>query len=249
MALPAVDESCCGRGKVNSVAVVIPVYNEEQVLTQSVDTLSAFLETEFPGNWTVIIADNGSTDGTLRVAQELSQRHANVVPLHLDQKGRGRALRRALLESPADIVSYMDVDLSTDLAAFPQLVKAIEDGYGIAIGSRLMRESSVERCFRRELTSRVYNLLLKAMFRTQFRDAQCGFKALSRKAAQEIIPLTENTKWFFDTEMLLLALRRGYRIKEIPVKWIEDPDSKVSIVDTTLEYLKELLRMRFRPPR
>ncbi|MDY6918570.1 MAG: dolichyl-phosphate beta-glucosyltransferase [Chloroflexota bacterium] len=232
-----------------SVAVVIPVYNEESVLAQSIDTLRQFLEREFAARWTIVIADNGSTDGTCQVAQELTQRHPNVAVLHLDQKGRGRALRRALLESTADVVAYMDVDLSTDLESFPELVQAIEEGYGIAIGSRLIPQSSVERCFKREVTSRVYNLLLRAMFRTDYHDAQCGFKALSRQAARDVLPLTRNHKWFFDTEMLLIAHRRGYRIKEVPVKWTEDPDSKVSIVDTSIEYVKELLRMRFRPPR
>ncbi len=234
--------------KVGTIDVIIPVYNEERVIRQSVETLRQFLKKNIAHSCTIVIADNGSTDKTWQVAQSLSREYPDVVPLHLDEKGRGRALRRALLESTADIVSYMDVDLSTDLGAFPALIQGIEEGYDIVIGSRLMPGSSVKRSFKRELTSRTYNLLLKAMFRTGFCDAQCGFKALTSKAAHELVHLVQNQLWFFDTEMLLLARRKGYRIKEVPVVWVEDPDSRVSVPKTTFEYLKELLRMRFRPP-
>jgi len=152
---------------VASVDVVIPVYNEEHVLAQSVDTLRQFLKNNLSHRYTVVIADNASTDRTWEIAQALSKEHSDVAALHLDQKGRGRALRKAWLESAADIVSYMDVDLSTDLAAFPHLIQAIEEGNGIAIGSRLLKGSSVKRSFKRELTSRSYNLIIKSMFRTE----------------------------------------------------------------------------------
>jgi len=182
------------------------------------------------------------------VAQALSREYPDVVSLHLDEKGRGRALRRAWLDSNADIVSYMDVDLSTDLEAFPKLIQAIEEGYDIAIGSRLMPGSSIKRSFKRELTSRGYNLLIKAMFRSKFSDAQCGFKALSSKAARELVPLTKDQKWFFDTELLILAEKKGYRTKDVPVAWIEDPDTRVSVSRTAFDDVKGLLRLRFRPP-
>lgn len=155
-------------------------------------------------------------------------------------------MRKAWLDSNADIVSYMDVDLATDLGAFPQLLRAIEEGYDIAIGSRLAPGSSVKRSFKRELTSRSYNLLIRAMFRARFSDAQCGFKALSRKAARQLVPLIRDQKWFFDTELLILAEKKGYRIKDVPVVWIEGPDSSVSIPRTAFDDLKGLLRMRFR---
>ena len=235
-------------GKVGRVDVVIPVYNEEGVLRDSVEKLRDFLQRTATWTWTIVIADNASTDTTWEVAQDLSRRYPDVVPLYLDQKGRGRALRRALLESEADVVSYMDVDLSTELDALPALVGAIEEGYDISIGSRLMPGSTVQRCFRREVTSRTYNFLLNLMFRTGLSDAQCGFKALSSKAAHELVPLARNQEWFFDTEILLLARRKGYRVKEIPVTWTEDPDSKVSVPKVAFEYVRELLRMRFRPP-
>ena len=228
--------------------MVIPVYNEEHVLARSIATLREFLRQNIAQRWRVVIVDNGSTDGTWEVAQALSREHPEVIALHLEEKGRGRALRRAWLESTSDIVSYMDVDLSTELAAFPRLIQAIEEGYDIAIGSRLARGAAVKRSLLREFTSRSYNLLIKVMFRTKFSDAQCGFKALSARAARELVPLIQDQKWFFDTELLLLAHRRGYRIKEVPVTWVEDPDSRVSITKTALDDVKGLLRMRFRPP-
>jgi len=228
-----------------SVDVVIPVYNEEHVLARSVATLREFLGQNLHQSWKIVIADNASTDRTWQVAQDLSRQYTDVQALHLDEKGRGRALRRAWLESSADIASYMDVDLSTDLKAFPELIQAVEDGYDIAIGSRLLPNSSVTRCFRRELTSRGYNMLIKAMFLARFSDAQCGFKAVSSKAARELVPLIEDQEWFFDTELLILAGRKGYRIKEIPVAWVEDPDSRVVVGKTVLDDVKGLLRLRF----
>jgi glycosyltransferase involved in cell wall biosynthesis len=229
-----------------TIDVVIPVYNEEHVLTQSVNTLRQFLEKNLPNQCTIVIADNASTDKTWEIAQALSQEYPDVAAIHLDEKGRGRALRKAWLESTADIVSYMDVDLSTELDAFPKLIQAIEDGYSIAIGSRLLRGSSVKRSFKRELTSRSYNFIIKTMFRTTFTDAQCGFKGLSSKATKVLVPLIKDHEWFFDTELLILAEQRGYRISEIPVAWIEDPDTRVAIFKTALDDLKGLLRLRFR---
>lgn len=230
-----------------SVDIVIPVYNEERVLERSVETLRSFLAQHLPYRWRVLVADNASTDGTLALAQELARRYEDVDYLHLPQKGRGRALRQAWLASEAEVVSYMDVDLSTDLVAFPPLVAAIlEEGYDVAIGTRLGPGSQTNRSPRRELISRTYNLLIKAFFFTRFSDAQCGFKALSRRAAQELLPLVENQEWFFDTELLLLAEKGGYRIKEVPVRWVEDPDTRVRIARTVSEDLRGLLRMRLR---
>jgi glycosyltransferase involved in cell wall biosynthesis len=231
-----------------AVDIVIPVYNEEHVLTQSVTTLRDFLSKNLSQEWKIVIADNASTDKTWEVAQSLSQKYPDVVGVHIDQKGRGRALRKTWLESQADIVSYMDVDLSTELEAFPKLIDAIAgEGYGVAIGSRLMRESNVKRSFKRELTSRGYNLIIKAMFFSKWHDAQCGFKAVSREAAQALVPLIQNQEWFFDTELLLLAGRKGFRIKEVPVAWVEDPDTRVHIIKTVREDIGGLLRLRFRP--
>ena len=228
-----------------TVAVVIPVYNEEKALPDSVAKLRDFLSTNIKHDWYIVIADNASTDRTWEIAQSLAKQYHDVVPFHIDQKGRGRALRKVWLESKADIVSYMDVDLSTGLDAFPKLVQAILDGADIAIGSRLMRGSKTMRGPKREFTSRCYNLIIKVMFFTTLSDAQCGFKALSRECAQKILPLTKNNEWFFDTETLLLAMKNGYKIKEIPVTWVDDPGTTVHIRKTAIEDLKGLARIRF----
>jgi glycosyltransferase involved in cell wall biosynthesis len=230
-----------------SVDVVIPVLNEEHSLPGCIEALSAFLGSELAAHtWRIVITDNGSTDATLEVAEGYAERHAGTVAcLHLDQRGRGRALRRAWLESDADVLTYMDVDLSTGLDAFPALVAAIADeGYDVATGSRLKRGARTTRSLKRESISRSYNLLIKAMFQTRFSDAQCGFKAISRSAARILVPAIENNHWFFDTELLILAEKRGFRVKDIPVTWSEDPDTRVKIASTVMEDLKGLARLR-----
>ena len=232
-----------------SVDIVIPVYNEEHVLAESLAALRKFLAQGFPHQYRIVVADNASTDGTLAVAQGLAQKHADVASLHIPQKGRGRALRAAWLTSTAEILSYMDVDLSTDLAAFPPLIEAIaSEGYDIAIGSRLARGADIRRSLRREAISRGYNVMIKGLFFTRFSDAQCGFKAASRRAVQELVPLIENNEWFFDTELLILAEKAGYRIKEIPVRWLEDPDTRVNVPKTVWEDVRGLLRLRLGRP-
>ena len=201
-------------------------------------------------DWNITIADNGSQDATPEVGRQLSNEYPNVRLTRLEQRGRGRALKKAWLESSADVRCFMDVDLSTRLESLGPLVDAIaKEGYGVAIGSRLLPQSRVEgRTLKREFVSRAYNALIRLMFpRKTFRDAQCGFKAVSREVAENVVPHVENLGWFFDTELLLLSLRAGYRIKEIPVHWIDDPDTRVRIVSTASEDIKGLLRVRFSP--
>ncbi len=228
------------------VDVVIPVYNEEHVLANSIVALRAHLAENLPYSWRVVIADNASVDGTRRVGEAIAADHHDVTYLYLDQKGRGRALKRAWSQSDADVVAYMDVDLSTNLDSFRPLVEHIIDGsHDIAIGSRLKRGARVTRQWKREFISRGYNLLIKAMFpRRTFSDAQCGFKAISRSAADALLPLVENNEWFFDSELLLRAEQAGYLIAEVPVEWIEDLDSRVKVVATAMEDVKGLLRVR-----
>ena len=194
-----------------------------------------------------MIADNGSTDATLDIAQRLSRELQNVSYIRLDKRGRGRALKRAWTESKADIVAFMDVDLSTELEALPGLIRAVDvEGYEIAMGSRLAKGAVVtRRSFRRELLSRVYSLTTRAIFQCGFRDAQCGFKAVTRRVADEVVPLVENTGWYFDTELLIIAEKNGYPIRELPVKWTDDLDSRVNVAATAVEDIKGLLRMRF----
>lgn len=227
------------------VDAVIPVYNEAHVLERSIAKLSAFLERSLPYDWRIVIADNASTDDTLAVAQQIALINRRVNVLHLDQKGRGRALKQAWLQSDAAVLSYMDVDLSTDIRSYPALVRAIaEERYDVATGSRLKRGSRTTRGLKREFISRTYNLMIKAAFWTRFSDAQCGFKAISKRAARELLPLIENNEWFFDTELLILAEKRAYRIKDLPVRWVDDPDTRVNIQKTVMEDLRGLWRLK-----
>ncbi len=235
-----------------SVDITIPVLNEEHSLPPCIATLTDHLSNDVSADWewSITIADNGSEDSTPEVGHELSEQYPNVRITRLDQRGRGRALKKAWLESDADVRCFMDVDLSTRLRSLGPLVDAVaKDGFGLAIGSRLLPESKVEgRTFKREFVSRSYNALIRMLFpRKTFRDAQCGFKAVSRDVAENVVPHVENTGWFFDTELLLLSLRAGYRIKEIPVHWVDDPDTRVRIVSTASEDIKGLLRVRFSP--
>ena len=234
-----------------SIEIVIPVLNEEVALPKCIATLSNTLD-QYDWDWKITIADNGSEDSTPEVGQSLSEQNPNVFISRLEQRGRGRALKKAWMESTADIRCFMDVDLSTRLDALEPLVKSISDeGFDVAIGSRLLPKSKVVgRSLKREITSRGYNTLIGLMFpRRGFRDAQCGFKAVSREVADNVVPYIENRGWFFDTELLLLSLKAGYKIKEVPVHWEDDPDTRVRIISTATEDLKGLLRIRFKPPR
>jgi Glycosyl transferase family 2 len=232
-------------GKPVSVDIVIPVLNEAHVIEKSVKTLREFLKHHPLYAWRIVIVDNGSTDGTDRAARNLTAQFADVEFLQLVQKGRGRALRYAWMQSKADIVSYMDVDLSTDLGHLPTMVSAIADeGYDIAIGSRLMPGAQTRRSLKREIISRIYNIFLQSILFTRFSDAQCGFKALSAQVVDEIVPQIEDQSWFFDTELLVLAEKQGYLIKDVPVVWNEDDDSRVRILRTALDDIKGVLRLR-----
>jgi glycosyltransferase involved in cell wall biosynthesis len=231
---------------------VLPVYNEGHVLASSVERLRAYLdETAFPYTRRITVADNASTDDTLAVAQELASRLENVgedvCVVHLDQKGRGRALRKAWSESDAEAMCYMDIDLSTDLPGLLPLARAVlEEGYDVAYGSRMTRGSQITRSLKREITSRGFIFLIKLLFLSRLSDTQCGFKAISRQAAHDLLPRIENQEWFFDTELLLLAEKGGYRVKEVPVRWVEDPDTRVNVAKTVAEDLQGLVRMRLK---
>ncbi|MBR9978538.1 MAG: glycosyltransferase [Bacteroidetes bacterium] len=226
--------------------VTIPVYNEEKALPVSIPTLHTFLgEHLHEYDWAIEVADNASVDRTPEVARALAGEFERVRYLRLEQKGRGRALKKSWTESDADIVSYMDVDLSTNLESFPPMVHALaHEGYDIGTGSRLMKGANTERSIKREIISRSYNLMVKAMFFTRFSDAQCGFKAVTREVVDVLIPHVEDNVWFFDSELLIIGEKSGYRIFDVPVKWIEDLDTRVKIVSTAIEDIKGLLRVR-----
>jgi putative flippase GtrA len=227
-----------------TVEIVIPVRNEERDLGPSVRRLHAYLREQFPFAASITIADNGSDDGTWAVAAGLAEELSSVRAVRIDRPGRGGALRSAWLASEAAICAYMDVDLSTDLNALLPLIAPLVSGHSdVAIGTRLARGARVVRGPRREIISRCYNLLLHATLGTRFSDAQCGFKAIRAERARALLPLTADTAWFFDTELLVLAERAGLRIHEVPVDWVDDPDSRVHVVATALADVRGIIRL------
>jgi putative flippase GtrA len=224
--------------------IALPVYNEQRALEHSVRVLHDYLEQEFDVPWRITIADNASTDSTSEIADRLAAELPNVLAVHLSDKGRGRALRRVWTESPAQVVAYLDIDLSTDLKALPPLIAPLLSGHSdVSIGTRLARTSRVVRGAKREFISRSYNLLLRGAMAVKFSDAQCGFKAIRADVARQLVPLVEDEGWFFDTELLIIAERSGLRIHEVPVDWVDDPDSKVDVVATAKEDLRGMFRV------
>ena len=228
-----------------TVDIVLPVLNEAHILEEPVRTLCTYMDDNLPYRYRIIIADNGSTDGTRQVAAMLAEHFPAVRAVCLPEKGRGRALKQVWLQSRADIVSYMDIDLSTNLDAFvPMITPLVTGDAAIAVGSRLMKESQTTRGLKRDIISRCYNRLIRWTMHTKFVDAQCGFKAIRRDAAQQLLPHVKDTAWFFDTELLVKAEYEGCVIHEEPVEWIEDTDSRVHIVKTAAEDIKGLSRVR-----
>src|SRR6187431_898399 len=229
------------------VDIVLPVHNEAAILESSTGRLHQHLVESFPFRWRIIIADNASTDSTPSIAARLAGADERIFHLHLDEKGRGRALRAAWSRSDADVVAYTDVDLSTGLTGLLPLVAPLVSGHSdLAIGSRLSSSSVVARGPKRELISRCYNQLLRLVFAVRFRDAQCGFKAGRADVVQLLLPAVEDEAWFFDTELLLLAEYNGLRVHEVPVDWIDDPDSRVDVRSTALADLRGVRRMAWR---
>jgi hypothetical protein len=231
------------------VEVVVPVYNEQDELAASINRLHTYLTRNFPLSWLITVADNSSTDSTWAIACHLARELDGVRAVHLAQKGRGRALRMAWLQSSALVVAYMDVDLSTDLDALLPLVAPLVTGHSdVAIGSRLAPGARVVRGAKRELISRMYNLILRVALRNSFSDAQCGFKAMRAEVARQLLPLVKDNGWFFDTELLVVAERNGLRVHEVAVDWVDNPGSTVDIVRTARDDLKGIARLMRPPP-
>nr|BFE57049.1 hypothetical protein GCM10020063_015750 [Dactylosporangium thailandense] len=225
--------------------IVIPVHNEQHTLERCIRTLHGFLTAFVPYTFRITIADNASTDATLNVAAALANRFEHVAVHHLEQKGRGRALSAVWQRSDADVLAYMDVDLSTDLGGLlPLVAPLISNHSDVALGTRLACGSRVVRGPKREFISRSYNRILRTALGVRFSDAQCGFKAVRRDVARLLLPQVRDTGWFFDTELLVIAERAGLRIHEVPVDWVDDPDSRVDIVRTALDDLHGVARMR-----
>ncbi|GAA5075745.1 dolichyl-phosphate beta-glucosyltransferase [Streptomyces similanensis] len=232
------------------IDIVVPVFNEEADLEPGVRRLHAHLRATFPYPFRITVADNASTDDTPRIAARLADELPEARWLRLTEKGRGRALRTAWSRSDAPVLAYLDVDLSTELTALLPLVAPLVSGHSdIAIGTRLAPGARVVRGPKREVVSRCYNVILRTALGVGFSDAQCGFKAVRREAAERLLPLVRDPEWFFDTELLVLAERAGLRIHEVPVDWVDDPDSRVDLLPTALADLRGIARIARRPAR
>ncbi len=233
-----------------TVEVTVPVYNEEDELEKNILTLKSFCEKHLKAyDWHITIADNASRDNTPVIAANICNKHPKISLYRLEQKGRGRAIKRVWSQEHADYSVYMDLDLSTDLVHLPKLLHALQKGYDIAIGSRLAEGARVEgRTLLREITSRALNFVfIKVFFNTHFTDAQCGFKAVSKKVVDELIPVIKDNNWFFDGEMLIVAEKSGYKIYEEPVHWVDNPGSTVRLISTIsgdIQVMTRLLRTR-----
>jgi len=227
--------------------IVLPVYNEESILNRNVSIILEFIKNNLkPYQTTIIIIDNGSTDSTYKIASQLTKSNPNIKTMKIETKGRGIALKTAWTESSSDLLVYMDIDLSTDISSLKSLIHEIDfNNFDIAIGSRLLKKSVVtNRKFLRTLTSKTYSFITRLLFLSKIHDFQCGFKIIKKSTAKTLLPKIQDSGWFFDTELLLLAENKKFKIKEIPVNWTDDPNSKVDVIKTILEDLKGLMRMR-----
>jgi len=233
-----------------SVSIVIPVYNEEAELAKSIQTLVSYFSTHLSDfRWIVTIADNASTDSTYALATKLAKENPKIYAIHLDQKGRGRAVKYVWSRGEYDYLVYMDVDLSTDLKHIPPILHALQRGYDIAIGSRNLRGSQIYgRNLIRTITSKGYILLIKLLFWVHFSDAQCGFKAITKRVKDTLLPSIQDNEWFFDSELLIVGEKEGYRIYEEPVTWIDNPGSTVRVYKTALGDLAGLHRLYLTRP-
>lgn len=233
-----------------SVEIVIPVYNEEKELERNIAVLSDFCSKKLTSyDWHITIADNASTDNTPIIASAIEKKNPRISHFRLEQKGRGRAVKRVWVESGKDLCVYMDLDLSTDLAHLPKLLLALQNGFDIAIGSRLAKGARVEgRTLIREITSRVLNFFfIQFFFQTHFTDAQCGFKAVTKKVVEQLIPKIKDNEWFFDGELLIVGEKSGFKIYEEPVHWVDNPGSTVRLISTIwgdLMSIKRLLKTK-----
>ncbi len=233
-----------------TLTVAIPVFNEEVDLPKNLPRLTSFLTNKMAGyEWEIAVVDNASTDRTQRIGADFAKKVQRIKYLRLEKKGRGRALKLAWTKSKSDLLAYMDIDLSSDLTYFPKLIKALEDGADIAIGSRLAPGAKVYgRTFTREIMSRGYSLLFRTLFWTSFRDAQCGFKAMKKEAADKVLKVVRDNGWFFDSELLIVAEKSGMRVEEIPIVWRDDPASTVKVAKTAWGDIKGLFRLLSEKP-
>jgi glycosyltransferase involved in cell wall biosynthesis len=226
------------------IVIVVPALNEEKTLADKIEQVQGFLR-ENLDSYEIIIADNDSTDRTPELARQLASEHLDVLYHHVAIRGKGSAIKRTWLDHDYEIYSFMDVDLSTDLNAFPALIEAVKSGYDLAVGSRYIEGAHTERSFKRETISRTYRALFSLLFRPGIHDPQCGFKAISRKVRDQVLAQVETDGFFFDSELLIRAYHRGFSIKEVPINWTEEPDSTVNFLRDVPRFLKGLASLKY----
>jgi glycosyltransferase involved in cell wall biosynthesis len=226
------------------ILLVIPVYNEEEILPSSIKKLHLYMRRNIKEEWKILIANNGSTDRTLEIAKKLSDSLDNILVFSTSYKGRGNALKKAFTENNADIYAYCDVDLATDIKGLKTLFLQITNGYDISLGSRYIKGSNYNRNIKRLILSKGYNYFARLFFKTKITDFQCGFKAVNHKVCRQLVPLIKDKTWFFDTELLIKAECRGYKIAQVPVRWNENKRSKVIILRTILDYIIKIIKLR-----
>ena len=226
--------------------ITIPVFNEEKILNENIRKIFLFCQSNIQDNFKIVIVNNGSTDNTENVAKKICKENKEIKYLFIKKKGRGKAIKTSWLKINADIYSYMDIDLSTGLSAIQETVLNMEKGYDMVIGSRYQTGSKVKRNIYRSILSKGYNILVQLLFRTKVKDMQCGFKAINQRIIKQVLPKIKDNGWFFDTEMVLIAERENYRIKEIPIKWTDNPNTKVNILKTVINYLVNLTKLKVR---
>lgn len=227
------------------ISLALPVYNEEKVLEKSVLKLYNYFKNNIKTDWQIIIVNNASTDKTKQIAGLLAEKFLEVKALHLDFKGRGNALKTVWQKYESDIYAYCDIDLATDINALKGLFTSIINGNAnISVGSRYIEGAQTKRTIDRLIYSKVYIFLVRLFFPTKIKDFQCGFKAIDKKTALEILPLVKDKEWFFDTELLLIAEKNGFKIKEVPVQWQENPDTKVNFIKTIYDYIRNLIKFK-----
>lgn len=231
--------------KLSRIEIVVPIYNEEKELKENILKLYTFAEKHLQKyDWKIIIADNASTDRSSVIGKSIGKKYRRIDYFYLPEKGRGRAVRKAWRKNNADIYIYMDLDLSTDLSHLPGLIRALQNGYDIAIGTRLKSDSRVVgRTLKREIMSRGYNILIKFLFGTHFSDAQCGFKGVTSRVVQKLLPFIHDNEWFFDSELLIVGEKSGLKIFEEPILWVDNPGSTVRVLKTVMGDLRGLLKL------
>lgn len=233
------------------VLIVLPAYNEEKIVRQNLQQLAGFCQHQLTDDWQIVVADNKSTDKTKEITQELAVENSKITYYYLPQRGKGLAVVSAWQSFPADFYCFMDIDLATDIKALPELIKGLkQENYDLVIGSRRHSQSVVKRSFIKKVISRGYGLIVRLLLNSKLRDHPCGFKAVNQKVIKELLPQVKNDQWFFDTELLILAERSNFRIKEVPVQWAEHKvagrKSQVKVISLIFNYLKEVWQLKQR---